>query len=75
MIEVTQESVRQKLIKRTERGEKQTYIAKQLGIHRQLLSDFKRGKKVLWDSTLKELDEYLNRTRTLEEIQEGEYGL
>ena len=71
-MELTQESVRQKLIKRTERGEKQTYIANQLGIHRQLLSDFKRGKKMLWDATLKELNDYLDRTRTLEELTEGE---
>ena len=41
-----QEVVRQKLIKRAER-EKQTYIAKQLGVPKQLISDFKLGKKKL----------------------------
>lgn len=43
---VTQEEVRQKLIKRAER-EKQTYIAKRIGVPRQLISDFKLGKKKL----------------------------
>lgn len=57
-IMVTQEEVRQKLIKRAER-EKQTYIAKRIGVPRQLISDFKLGKKKLWESTLLALNEYL----------------
>ena len=56
---VTQEEVREKLIKRAER-EKQTYIAKQIGVPRQLISDFKLGKKKLWESTLLALNEYLD---------------
>ncbi len=56
---VTQEEVRQKLIKRAER-EKQTYIAKRIGVPRQLISDFKLGKKKLWESTLLALNEYLD---------------
>lgn len=56
---VTQEEVGQKLIKRAER-EKQTYIAKQIGVPRQLISDFKLGKKKLWESTLLALNEYLD---------------
>ena len=56
---VSQEEVRQKLIKRTER-EKQTYIAKQIGVPRQVLSAFKVGKKELWDSTLIALNTYLD---------------
>ena len=56
---VTQEEVRQKLIKRAER-EKQTYIAKRIGLPRQLISDFKLGKKKLWESTLLALNEYLD---------------
>lgn len=56
---VTQEEVRQKLIKRVER-EKQTYIAKRIGVPRQLISDFKLGKKKLWESTLLALNEYLD---------------
>lgn len=58
-IMVTQEEVRQKLIKRAER-EKQTYIAKRIGVPRQLISDFKLGKKKLWESTLLALNEYLD---------------
>ena len=58
-IMVTQEEVREKLIKRAER-EKQTYIAKQIGVPKQLISDFKLGKKQLWESTLLALDEYLD---------------
>ena len=56
---VTQEEVRQKLIKRAER-EKQPYIAKRIGVPRQLISDFKLGKKKLWESTLLALNEYLD---------------
>ena len=56
---VTQEEVREKLIKRAER-EKQTYIAKQIGVPKQLISDFKLGKKKLWESTLLALNEYLD---------------
>ena len=65
---ITQEMVRNKLIKRLER-EKQTHVAKQVGISKQLVSEFKLGKKELWDSTLNDLNDYLDRTRTLEEIQ------
>ena len=54
-----QEEVREKLIKRAER-EKQTYIAKQIGVPRQLISDFKLGKKKLWESTLLALNDYLD---------------
>lgn len=56
---VTQEEVREKLIKRAER-EKQTYIAKQIGVPKQLISAFKVGKKELWESTLLALNEYLD---------------
>ena len=61
-IMVTQEEVRQKLIKRAER-EKQTYIAKRIGVPRQLISDFKLGKKKLWESTLLALNEYLDSNK------------
>lgn len=56
---ISQEEVREKLIKRAER-EKQTYIAKQIGIPRQVLSAFKSGKKELWDSSLIALNDYLD---------------
>ena len=58
---IDQEEVRQKLIKRAER-EKQSYIAKQLGVPRQLISDFKLGKKKLWESTLQALNDYLDNS-------------
>ena len=53
------EEVREKLIKRAER-EKQTYIAKQIGVPKQLISDFKLGKKQLKEPTLLALNEYLD---------------
>ena len=58
---IDQKVVRQKLIKRVER-EKQTYIAKQIGVPKQLLSDFKLGKKKLWESTLQVLNDYLDNS-------------
>ena len=54
-----QEEVREKLIKRVER-ERQTYIAKRIGVPRQLISDFKLGKKQLREQTLLALNEYLD---------------
>lgn len=62
IIMLDQEEVRQKLIKRAER-EKQTYIAKQIGVPKQLISDFKLGKKKLWESTLQALNEYLDNSQ------------
>lgn len=58
--EISQESVRQKLIKRVE-SEKQTYIAKQIGMPKQVLSAFKLGKKQLWTEHLIALNDYLDR--------------
>lgn len=54
-----QEDVRQKLIERLKR-EKQVYIAKELGVPRQIISAFKHGKKVLYSETLEALQKYLN---------------
>lgn len=58
-IMVTQEEVREKLIKRVER-EKQTYIARQIGMPKQVLSNFKLGKQELWTEHLLKLNEYLD---------------
>ena len=58
-MELTQEYVREKLIRKLEEG-KQQYIAKQINLPYQTLSLFKTGKKQLWDSTLAELNEYLD---------------
>lgn len=56
---IRQEEVREKLIKRAER-ERQTYIAKRIGVPKQLISDFKLGKKQLREPTLLALNEYLD---------------
>ena len=57
---ISQEEVREKLRERVLR-EKQSYIAKQLGVPNQLISDFKLGKKDLWESTLMALNDYLEK--------------
>lgn len=57
--ELTQESVRKKYAERLIR-EKQTYISKVTGIPASVLSEFKSGKKVLYDSSLKVLNDYLD---------------
>lgn len=54
-----QEEVREKLIKRVER-ERQTYIAKRIGVPKQLISSFKLGRKQLREDTLLALNEYLD---------------
>jgi len=56
---ITQELVRQKLLKKVE-SEKQTYIANQIGMPKQVLSAFKLGKKELWEEHLIALNEYLD---------------
>ena len=56
---LSQEEVRQKLIRKLEEG-KQQYIAKQIGIPKQILSNFKTGKRDLWDSSLEALNDYLD---------------
>ena len=55
-----QREVRDKLIRLLER-EKQIYIAKQIGVPRQIISEFKNGKMELYPDTLLKLDEYLNK--------------
>lgn len=56
---ITQQEVREKLIKRVER-EKQSYIAKQIGMPKQVLSSFKLGHKDLWEEHLIKLNDYLD---------------
>lgn len=56
---LTQDEVRQKLIKRMQEGQQQ-YIAKQIGVPKQILSNFKTGKRQLWDSSLQALNDYLD---------------
>lgn len=55
---MTQEEVRELLIKRVE-SEKQTYIARQIGVPKQVLSAFKLGKKTLYPESLAKLEDYL----------------
>ena len=57
--ELSQEMVRQKLIRKMMEGQQQ-YIAKQIGIPKQILSNFKTGKRMLWDSSLIKLNDYLD---------------
>lgn len=56
---ITQQEVREKLIERVER-EKQSYIAKQVGVPKQVLSAFKLGRKDLWEEHLIKLNDYLD---------------
>lgn len=58
---IDQEEVREKLIKRVER-EKQSYIAKQIGVPKQVLSAFKLGKKTLYPESLLVLEQYLDKS-------------
>ncbi len=57
--QITQDSVREKLIRRMIEGQQQ-YIAKQVGIPKQILSNFKTGKWELWESSLIKLNDYLD---------------
>lgn len=57
---LSQEEVREKFIKRVER-EKQTYIAKQIGVPKQVLSAFKLGKKNLNEKSLADFAAYLEK--------------
>lgn len=56
---LTQDEVRQKLIRKMQEGQQQ-YIAKQIGVPNQILSNFKTGKRELWDSSLQALNDYLD---------------
>ena len=56
---LTQDEVRQKLIQKMQERQQQ-YIAKQIGIPKQILSNFKTGKRELWQSSLPALNDYLD---------------
>ena len=56
---LTQDEVHQKLIRKMQEGQQQ-YIAKQIGVPKQILSNFKTGKRELWDSSLQALNDYLD---------------
>ena len=55
---ITQEEVRQKLIRKMIEGQQQ-YIAKQVGIPKQILSNFNTGKSEFWESILLDINYYL----------------
>lgn len=58
-MEITQESVRQKLLDKTNAMCQQN-IAKSTGIPKEMISRFKNGKRDLWDSSLNALNDYLD---------------
>lgn len=61
MTDLSQEEVRQKYAERTIR-EKQSYISKVTGIPAPVLSEFKRGRKLLHEESLIALNEYLTNS-------------
>lgn len=58
--EISQEEVRKKLLQKLEEGQQQ-YIAKQIGIPKQILSNFKTGKRELYPESLLALNDYLDK--------------
>lgn len=56
---LTQDEVRQKLIRKMREGQQQ-YIAKQIGVPKQILSNFKTCKRELRESSLQALNDYLD---------------
>lgn len=56
--EISQDEVRQKLLRKLKEGQQQ-YIAKQIGIPQQILSNFKTGKRELYPESLIALNKYL----------------
>ena len=61
MTNISQEVVRQKYAERTIR-EKQSYISKVTNIPAPVLSEFKRGRKLLHEESLIALNEYLTNS-------------
>lgn len=59
LTEISQEEVRKKYTEITVR-EKQSYISKVTGIPAPVLSEFKAGRKMLYDTSLIALNNYLN---------------
>ena len=60
MTEITQDSVREKLIEKC-RGLKVKFIAEQTGIPRDIISAFKNKRRELWEKSLIKLDAFLNK--------------
>lgn len=60
MMNVTQESVKEKLIDKC-RGLKINYIAEQTGIPREIISAFKNNRRELWEESLIKLNAFLDK--------------
>lgn len=60
MAEITQESVKEKLIEKC-RGLKVNYIAEQTGIPREIISAFKNSRRELWEESLIKLNAFLDK--------------
>lgn len=58
-MEITQESVRQKLLDKTD-AMRQKNISASTGIPKEMISRFMNGKRELWESSLNALNEYLD---------------
>ncbi len=58
-MEITQESVREKLIEKC-KGLKINYIAVQTGIPREIISKFKNSKRLLYEESLNKLNNFLD---------------
>lgn len=56
---ITQDNVREKLLEKTN-AMRQQNIAKTIGVPREIISKFMNGKRDLWDSSLKALNDYLD---------------
>ena len=56
---MTQDEVRALFIERIESGVKQTYIARNIGVPKQVLSAFKLNKKNLYPESLAKLEAFL----------------
>ena len=60
MADITQDSVREKLIEKC-RGLKVNFIAEQTGIPREIISAFKNKRRELWEESLNKLNACLDR--------------
>ena len=61
-VTLTQDEVRELFIQRIESGVKQTYIARNIGVPKQVLSAFKLNKKNLYPESLAKLEAFLTST-------------
>lgn len=60
MTEITQDSVREKLIEKC-RALKINYMAEQTGIPREIISAFKNKRRELWEESLINLNAFLDK--------------